>query len=159
MILKPYAELLSLPLSYWAASADAQNMPEMARVFSLLPVDDSNEITFFIPEKYSETFLANLEINPALSLMGCSVITFESYQFKGNFKRIRASTKEEHAMQMDYLDKFTDLILEIGFSKEDYYNAFASDSSLAITFEVTDIFEQTPRVGTGESVLKKEVTQ
>lgn len=155
MILKPFAELLIQPLSYWAASSDAQNMPDLARVFSLLPVDDTDEITFFIPEKYSDAFIANLHINPAVSLMGCSVLTFESYQFKGEFKSIRQSTPEEHSMQMDYLDKFTDIILEIGFSKEDYYNAFASDSTFAITFVVTDIFEQTPRKGTGHSVLKK----
>jgi len=155
MILKPYAHLLSQPLSFWAASCDARNIPDMVRCFGLLPVDDSNDITFFIPEKYSDIFLANLAENRAVSLIGCHILTFESYQFKGILKSIRPSTPEEIRMQLDHLDSFTDLILEVGFSKEDYYKAYAYGSGYTITFQVTDIFEQTPRKGTGFSVLKK----
>lgn len=155
MVLKPYAALLSEPLSFWVANRDANNVPDTVRAFGLLPVGDDDKMTFFVPDRYSDTFLANLSEGSPVSLMCCSVLTFESYQFKGNVVHTRESTEEEIAMQIGYLDKFAGLIMGLGFSKEDYYNAFPFNVTYAVTFQVTDIFEQTPRKGTGQSVFKK----
>ena len=155
MILDPYIHLLNQPLSFWAANCDADQVPEVVHCNGILPVNGGNQITFFIVKKYSETFTANLQISPELAFIGTSVTSFEGYQFKGHFDSLRPCTPEEVQIQLSYLDKFTDLIELMGFARGWFYESYFHQPSLAVTFTVHDIFEQTPKKGTGTSMVNK----
>jgi hypothetical protein len=155
MMLKPYVNMLREPLGFWASNCNAENVPDIVHCNGLMPVEEYDKLTFFIAEAFSGTFIANLPINPEITFTGCSVLTFESYQYKGRFESIRACTPADIAMQQQYLETFTETCAAIGFSKEGLLKAYYHQPSFAITFRVTDIFEQTPYNGTGNSVLKK----
>jgi hypothetical protein len=155
MPLKPYVNILGEPLAFWASNCNAENVPDIVHCNGLIPVEEYDKLTFFIAERFSRIFIANLSITPDITFLGCSVLTFESYQYKGKFESIRACTPADVAMQQQYLEAFTDTIAGIGFPKEAFYKSYFHQPSFAITFQVTDIFEQTPYKGTGNSVLKK----
>jgi len=155
MILDPYIHLLNQPLSFWAATCDAENVPDVVHVNGLSPVESGNQITLFLSKRYSETFVANLELNPELALIGTNVQTFEGYQFKGHFRSLRPCTPEEEQMQLNFIDRFTTVIELMGFNRQWYYDSYFHQPSLAITFTVHDIFEQTPKKGTGLSMVNK----
>jgi hypothetical protein len=155
MQLKPYVNILREPLAFWASNCNSENIPDIVHCNGLLPVEDLSKLTFFIGKAFSETFIANLDINPEITFLGCSVLSFESYQYKGTFESIELCTPEHVAMQRQYLDAFTDVIATVGYSKKDFYAAYFQQPSYAVTFGITDIFEQTPYKGTGNSIFKK----
>ncbi|MGB8191432.1 MAG: hypothetical protein WCF67_05910 [Chitinophagaceae bacterium] len=155
MILEPYANKLSEPLAFWAANCNAENLPEIVHCNGLLPVEAGDQLTFFIAEAFSVSFIANLAVNPQITFLGCSVLTFESYQYKGRFEHIRPCTLAEITMQEQYIDAFTNVISNIGYSKAAFSEAYLRQPSYAVTMRVTDIFEQTPHKGTGSSMIKK----
>jgi hypothetical protein len=143
-----HRSILSQPLAFWAASSSVENLPDTVRCTGVAPVDLWGKLTFFIPKKHSQQFLGNLHQNPQLSLLGCSVVTFESYQYKGVFESFRACTPEEEAFQQRYLDKFKEMIHMQGLPR-DAVNGYYLQPSLALTFSVTEVYEQTPHKGTG----------
>lgn len=53
-----------------------------------------------------------------------------------------------------YLDKFTDVIGSFGYAKQLVFNNFNFQPSFAVTFNVLEIFEQTPHKSTGRQVIK-----
>jgi hypothetical protein len=156
MELKRYEHILSEPLAFWAASIDKNNVPDIVRSLGLAPLEDYDNITFYIPERYSETFINNLYVNAPISFLCCALFDYESYQYKGVFKSMRSCTGAEVQSQQKYLDDFTDLIVQLGYSKEGFYNSYYHQPSLAITFRVQEIFEQTPRRGTGSLLETKQ---
>lgn len=156
MKLAPYEALLSEPLAFWLANADAALVPEVVRCTGLAPLTDFTHLTAFFPETFGRQFMKNLNVRPNLTLLGCSVPTYESYQYKGLFRSLRPCTEAEVALQHQYLDGFTDTTAAIGFSKEGFFKSYFHQPSYAVTFEVLEVFEQTPYKGTGNLVRKKE---
>lgn len=158
MRLAPYQSILAEPLAFWAANADSENIPEIVRCCGLAPITDYTRLTFFIGEAFGRQFIQNITTNPRITLTGTSVPTYESYQYKGVFVSIRTCNEQEVEQQRQYLDRFTDVVAAIGYSKEGFYNSYFHQPSYAITFEVQEIFEQTPYKGTGSMLAQKEVS-
>ncbi|HEY0680461.1 MAG TPA: pyridoxamine 5'-phosphate oxidase family protein [Chitinophagaceae bacterium] len=149
-----YLSILSLPVAMWAANRDENNIPDVVHCNGIVPTGNCEKLTFFISAEYSDTFLANLKVSPALTLLVADIYTFRSYQYKGNFESMRDCTPEEVVLQQKHLRAFSDAIGEVGHSNDGFYDAYNLQPSFAVTFLVTDIFEQTPRKGTGQCVAK-----
>jgi|SRR5688500_4963610 hypothetical protein len=152
---EPYVNILREPLGFWASNCNSENIPDIVHCNGLLRGEDPGKLTFFISKAFSATFIANLDISPQITFLGCSVLTFESYQYKGIFESIKLCTPEQEAIQKQYLDAFTDVIAMVGFSKNEFYTTYFHQPSYAVTFRITEIFEQTPHKGTGNSIFKK----
>lgn len=127
----------------------------MVRCNGILQSDNLERLTFFFSDKFSKTFRSNLYPGSELTLMGCSLFSFESYQYKGEFLEMHTCTPEEEELQRLYMDAFTDAIEKIGFSKENFYEAYFYQPSYGLTMTVRDVFEQTPRKGTGNAVISE----
>ena len=155
MNLQPYESILAQPLAFWAACTDQQNVVDVVRCIGLAPLNDYDTITFFIPEKYSENFIQNLYTNKPLTFLGCALVNYESYQYKGTFKSLRSCTEDEVEIQRLYMETFSDLTELIGLAKEPVYKAYFHLPSVAVSMKVDEIFEQTPRQGTGKLLEKK----
>ncbi len=148
--------ILSERLAFWIANCNLEAVPDVVRCNGIVPPTTLETITFFISEKFSDKFRATLSKNSKLAFMGCSLYTFESYQYKGTFLDMRICTQEEEEIQRIYMDAFTDAIEDIGLSKIKFYKAYYHQPSYAITMSVSEVFEQTPRKGTGNAVKIKE---
>ena len=153
-----YISILSQPLAFWIANSNAGKEPEVVRCVGIIPVETLEQLTVFIPEIWSQQFIANLATGNKITFLATSVPTYESYQYKGEFLSIRACTELEIASQHEYLDGFSDEVAKIGLSKSMFYQSYLHQPTLAVTFRVMEVFEQTPYKGTGKQVNKKEAT-
>jgi len=144
--------ILTEPLALWAANCNAQNVPDVVKCNGNLPVDDYKHITFFIAESKSKEFISNLCPNARITFLATRIHDFVSYQYKGIFKSIRSCSQAEVDLQLDHVDKLTNEFVKLGLNKEQATLAYFHQPSVAITFEVQEIFEQTPRKGTGGTI-------
>ena len=147
--------ILAQPLGFWVANCDQQAKPDIVKCNGVLFPETLDQLTFFISSKFSERFRSNLQPGRQISFMGCSVYTFESYQYKGEFISIRDCSPEEEVLQRNYVDAFTDTLENIGFPKDGFVSAYFHLPSHAVTMAVRDIFEQTPYKGTGNIISSK----
>lgn len=84
--------------------------------------------------------------------MGAHTGTYDGYQYKGTFIRSRPCTEDEVMLQSQYMESFTQILSEFGYSKEGLYRLYFSQPSIAIEFKVHEVYDQTPRKGTGEKI-------
>lgn len=159
MEMPAFYTILSQPLSFWAANCNEKGSPDIIRCCGISYQPDKNELVLFIGEKLAAVFLANTKTNPLISLIGTSLYTLESYQYKGRFTGFRPCTEEEVEWQYRYVSQFADTLTIVGFNweKETVVKSFFHQPSVAIGFRIDEVFEQTPRKGTGERIDQQKV--
>lgn len=95
--------------------------------------------------------LENLKENGLISLACADGATHESYQLKGKQLEVRPATAEEQEFIQQYLHDLDEMYVEYGgMTGGVIIDAVAHDPALALEFEVEEIFDQTPKVGTGK---------
>lgn len=144
-----YIDNLRKPLAFWIANCDEKNMPYAVRCVGVKHNGTAEEITAYIPQVWSSQFEQNLQYNNKVTLLGTCVPTYESYQYKGEFLNLRASDEQEVANQHTYLCGFCGEVAKLGLSWQGFYDSYFQQPTLAITFRVTSIFNQSPYKGTG----------
>lgn len=154
-----YYTILSEPSAFWVANVSENNVPDVVRCAGLAPVTDLHELTIYISEKFGRKFFKNLRSGSWISFSATSVPTFESFQYKGIFQSIRPCTREEEEKQRRYYEDFTALTADFGFVKDLLFRCYFHVPAFAVTFRVQEIFDQTPRKGTGQKVVKLESNQ
>lgn len=153
MQLPPHLSFLAQPVALWMANADDHGVPALTRCAGVV-VLDQRMLTVFVPEALGREFLANLREAAPITLSATDVPTYQSYQYKGIFRGLRECTEQEIALQRAALDDFTCLLESLGFSKESFFKSYFHQPSFAVLCEVTEVFDQTPRKGTGVSISK-----
>ena len=128
---------------------DANLLPEVHRVLGAKAVDE-NHIRFYFDTPTAGRTFDNINNNQFVSLVTCSD-TFESYQFKGKSLGFREATEEENQEVATYLQKFHDLMLVFGLMTGFVY-AYPHSKMSTILMEVEEVFEQTPKIGTGQKI-------
>jgi hypothetical protein len=114
-------------------------------------VTGNNTITVTIAKKTAERALKNLDDNKMISLVVAYPLTFECYQFKGILISYNDSTAEEKIDIDNYLNKMNETVQKIGIKDGAVYT-WPHDTTITIEFEVEQIFEQTPKIGTGNQL-------
>lgn len=114
-------------------------------------VSGNNTIKITIAKPTAAQAIKNLEENKMVSLVMVNILNFECYQFKGSYISYHDSTSEEKADVENYLNKMNEALIKIGVQDGLVYN-FPHDPTITIEFEVEQIFEQTPKIGTGDLI-------
>jgi hypothetical protein len=130
---------------------DAHLKPEYARVLGTNVVDDQH-IHVYFDRKTSGRTLRNFEDNGLVSIILVSLENFESYQLKGKSVSWRDSTPEDLQNIAEYLKKFNDGIVRLGLPDKAVY-AYPHSAMCTLLMEIDEIFEQTPKKGTGQKVM------
>jgi hypothetical protein len=128
---------------------DASMKPDYARVLGIEIVDDEH-LCFFIDKDSNVRSLQNLEDNKAISLVLVKM-TYECYQFKGTCVRVQKGTEEEVQTVQNYLKAFNNEVIPIGIEDGVIYN-YPHGNMYSVLMEVQEIYEQTPKPGTGRKV-------
>jgi hypothetical protein len=154
MIIPPTHEaLLRDPMfSFWIGTASPENVPEVIKCMGVNLDYESERLACFAAVRFADKSLDNLQKNPAISLVGAHVGTYQGYQYKGTFIRSRPCTANEVEFQRQYMEDFALTLNGFGYSKEGLYRLYFSQPSLAIEFKVHEVFDQAPRQGTGEKI-------
>jgi hypothetical protein len=145
--------LLKDPLvSFWIGTASSERIPEVIKCMGVKLDYEMGHLTCFAAVRFVDKSLENLRKNPTVSLVGAHVGTYEGYQYKGTFIRSRPCTEEEVMIQKQYMETFALNLSEFGYSKEGLYRLYFSQPSMAIEFKVHEVYDQAPRIGTGEKI-------
>jgi hypothetical protein len=131
------------------ATRDANKKPEIHRALGAIVMNESR-IKFFFDGVTARRILENITDNHLISVVTCSD-TFESYQFKGKSFGFSHVTEEENQEVMDYFQKFSDLMVVFGLRDKLVYN-YPHTQMMCLVMDVEDVYEQTPKVGTGQKV-------
>ena len=149
--------LTNLDVALWAANCDIQRVPDLVRPTGVVKGDSDDELTIYVPRKNADKFLRNFKENDQLALFTSRITTFESYQFKGRYTGQRPANDEEVESQKRLIEALGSFFMQIfGFPGEWIKNAYYSVPIVALSFRVEQIFEQTPKKGTGAQISKVE---
>ena len=143
-------------VAVWIANCDNQSRPDIARPTGVVKGEADDELIIFLPQRNAETILTNIEHNDRLALFGSRVTTFESYQFKGRCVMQRLANDEEVNYQRRLIAAFADCLSEIfSLPAAKVIDAYYSRPIIALTLRVEEIFDQTPRKGTGNRISQE----
>ena len=142
-------EYLQLGIGLGMGTHDAALKPEYQRILGCQMVDN-NHIKFYFDLPTARNTIANLEDNGTVAIVGCSN-TFESYQLKGKAVRWAKVTADESNSMDEYMEQFSVAMQVFGLPKDLVYK-YPHTEMMAVLMEVIDIFEQTPKVGTGGKI-------
>ena len=147
-----HVEFLKQPLSFWLATTNKTNMPEPLKCTGIRFDPLTDIFTCFVPRKFTETAFNHLSENPVISLVGVDVHSYEGYQYKGDYLAHRDCTKEEETCQAHYMQEFCAILESFGYSGSGFYQTYMRPPFVAITFKATQVFDQSPKVGTGGQI-------
>src|SRR5262245_30099575 len=105
-------------------------------------------MTILFRDEFLDTLVESLESNrdPALTLEDSP--SHETYQFKGRYLRHRDIQDDDHEIVDRIRRRFAKSLRPLyPDAPEDMLNAFVSPASLAVDFEVVEIYLQTPGPG------------
>ncbi|WCL47780.1 hypothetical protein [Leptospira sp. GIMC2001] len=135
-------------------TANGKNEPFYTRCFLANPEIGDSKIQIHIPEVMSKRPMQDLKENPMVALTLADMTNFFARQVKGRFLEARPSSSAEIAQINHFQDKIKELMGNFfGPDLADGWKRYIVDPSVCITMEVQDVFEQTPKKGTGEKLI------
>jgi hypothetical protein len=147
------AFLKDILFSFWIGTASRDLIPEVIKCTGVLHNEAMPErLTCFAGTRHADQSLKNLQENPAITLVGAHVGTYEGYQYKGVLICSRPCLPAEVQLQEQYMESFTSALGKFGYSKEGLYKIYFAQPSMAFEFHVTEVYEQSPRKGTGGKI-------
>lgn len=138
------------------AGRDAQNRPALARGLGIRVSPDRRMLTIFLSETHSSQVLKCLRENGAIAVAVTRPKTHETLQFKGRVREIRPLTDEDRQEMAAYQDSFAEELEGLGYRRDFTRQLLAgSGNGLAVVFEPTVMFDQTPGPKAGTKLGQK----
>ncbi|MEO5907230.1 MAG: hypothetical protein ABIQ11_10920 [Saprospiraceae bacterium] len=138
------------PAGILIGTRDAALKPEFQRAMGARPAED-HHIQFFFDLKTSGRTIDNIQDNQSVSIVLCHLLTMESFQFKGRSIGYRECSPEELNFVDEYYKKFNEAAIQFGMKDGLCYN-YPHSQMWSMLMEVEEVFEQTPKIGTGQKV-------
>ena len=151
MIPQKLVDFVHGPELMFLGTRSVELRPAFSWVFGAVADGERGTMTILVPEIEGAQSLRNLEDNGQVALTVVDAISHETYQFKGTCTEVRPSGERERAIQSIHKEKLGAHLAPLGFGPE-LWEGFVVDPSTAVTFEVEDIFVQTPGPGAGERI-------
>jgi hypothetical protein len=115
---------------------------------------DGRTLTAFTPEPFTAAVVESLQENGELALTVEAFPAHETYQFKGRYVRHRPAHGEDIAIVDRIRERFMkNLRAVFPVLPEGIAGAFTSKPLLAVEFEVSEIYVQTPGPGAGARIV------
>ncbi len=133
------------------AARDANNRPVVARAFGCRVSKDRRRVTIFLSTAHSPVALQCLRENGMIALAVTRPTTHETLQLKGCVVGIAPVTDADREEMAAYQDSVLDEIGSRGYTPEFVRAVFgAAGECVAVSFEPTALFNQTPGPHAGE---------
>jgi hypothetical protein len=138
----------------FAGIRDRDLVPFGHRVSGWQVGPDQRTMTVLLPDEFLDKLLDSLQHNGELAITVEEFPSHETYQFKGRYVRHRG-LQEGDAEIVDRVRRRFAKSLRALYSDapEDVLKSFVSPASLAIDFEVLEIYLQTPGPGAGTRII------
>jgi hypothetical protein len=149
LIPEDLAELFEGGVSILVGTRDASMRPEATRGAGAVVHPDRRRITVFLPAEVSGRAVANLRNNGHIAVAFMSVIDVRALQVKGTVEELRDATEAEHAIITRYHSAFSEILYFTGAPRA-VTRRLNVWPSTAVTFAVTDLYQQTPGPKAGD---------
>jgi hypothetical protein len=135
------------------AARDAQNRPALARALGCRVSEDRRKLTLFISTSHSAQVLQCLHENGAIAVAITRPTTHETLQFKGEVTNITPLSSDDRAAMLAYRESVIEELARVGYRREFVETVLAGgEDSVAVMFEPTEVFNQTPGPKAGEKL-------
>ena len=149
-----FIQLVSDPsAAIWISNCNNKLEPDLVRLLGAKVEADNEHLLLFVPVKYGKHVIENFSVTNKLTFLLAIILTNESYQLKGEYLSHRPCTEEEVTYQEAYFAGLCDALDNQALSGDKAFDAYYSQPSIAVRMVVRVVYEQTPKVGTGEKVL------
>lgn len=142
-------ELFASGVDLYVATRDADLVPESVLGIGLFVHEDRASMTVYVPTAAATATLANLKDNGQIAVTISHAPDHRVVQLKGICTGVRDSTAADRALQEIGRAAMIDAFANIGIPRE-LTRALPWWPSTAISFDVRDIFAQTPGPRAGE---------
>ena len=139
----------------WLVGVDDKLMCDFCRTCGLWVTDDEYLIVIITPS-LTKSLLNSMQSNLNVACTIVNAYTMESYQFKGIYLEHRALIAEEEKLKQACMQGIHDVLNGMGFEYGESYKKYADLDGIAVKMKVNEIFEQTPKKGTGGKIIVKE---
>jgi general stress protein 26 len=144
-------EVLSVPAFGFIGTIDDSNQPVMTRIFGFKNDDPLTTLTLYTFKKDAQRVVNHLSEQSKISVTTCDATNFKTVQFKGTYKSRYDVPEEELHYVRDANAKQVEIMNMLGIPKEVFAN-WKYEPTLAIVMEINEIFDQTPRINTGNKI-------
>lgn len=141
---------LQLPLFIHVGTRNSELNPNHLMGSGLMRAGE-NQMKVLIDGPVADKALANLAGNGAISVSAAFSATHEAYQFKGTYVSHAPCSEEERALQEQLREQLNGYFENMGLPPG-FCNVLDFTNSIAITFDVAEVFSQTPGPGAGNKI-------
>lgn len=135
------------------AGRDEHNRPALARGLGIRVSPDRHTLVVILSTTHSSQVLRCLRENGAIALAVTRPTTHETLQFKGRVREIVPLSDEDIEAMAAYQDSFAAELEPLGYRHDFVRQLFAgSENGVAVVFEPTAMFDQTPGPKAGEKL-------
>lgn len=115
---------------------------------------DQRTITIFFPDDFLQGLIELLQQNGELAVTVEEISSHETYQFKGRYRQHREVNEDDLDIVNRIRHRFARSLKALYHNvPEDVLREFVSPASLAVEFEVQEIYLQTPGPGAGTRLI------
>lgn len=148
-------ELLKRPVIGRSGTRDADKVPHFQRIMGWSFNDDRTRMTVIVQKVFVPSLRRCLESNDEFTANVDDPISHETYQLKGRVVETREVEPAEARAAEAYVETLLPLFARFGIPPESG-RAYCSKPGLAVTFEVREVYDQTPGPGAGKRIVPAE---
>jgi hypothetical protein len=139
-----------------AATRDADLVPHIHRVAGWRVAPDRRGLTCLVDEEHTFHLRSDLEDNGRFAVTIEEIGPHETYQFKGRVVALSPPDEEDRLAASRMRERFTKIIALLYGINEETCVAHLRDPTVAVRFQVEEIFLQTPGPGAGRRIVPPE---
>jgi hypothetical protein len=145
--------MLESPVVLWLGNVGPDGYCDVIRASGLMLHEAESRITVYVADRYVGPLRENIRRGiRELSLLITCIESYASYQFKGDFVSIHAASPQEEAETRHFVERFIEVSTRQGLHGEEIMRTFGTGPQTAITLQIREIFDQTPKPGTGNKI-------
>lgn len=147
-------DYLESGVSLLIGTRDKDLRPEAARACGAQVAADREHLSIFVPERWPTQTFANIEENGMVSVGFSRMLDNYAIQVKGGGATVRPATDAERIVPERYRAAYVEQLYMGGLPRS-LTTRFHVWPAKVITFEVRDIFVQTPGPGAGARLERR----
>lgn len=141
-------------VAIWVSNCSPDLAPDLVRLMGVRVEPDHEHLTLYVPVPLGRKVIANLTPAATLAFLFAVIHDNTSFQCKGKYVSHRPCTEEEVAFQRRYVQGFCRELTRQGLlDQEAFFKVYFHQPSIALRMRVEEIYEQTPRAGTGGKAI------
>ena len=139
----------------WLVGVDDKLQSHLCRTCGVKKFDDEHLIILITPS-LAEHLIETIQKHPKIVFTIVNAFTFESYQFKGKYIESRSLNNEEESIKQRFMQGIKSVLSDMGFEYNGSFKQYADLEGWAVKMKVEEIYEQTPKPGTGKRLTVKQ---